>query len=128
TARSRRSEASGAPSSTQGSAGRSGASALELDRGLREDVPAVGHGGPGRCERAGEIAVLALAAGEVEVALEVALLDDGLGAAQDEPVRVEEAAEIDVGEDPGRRRVARLLEAVQLDRGERVDGSELVDD
>ena len=49
-------------------------------------------------------------------------------AAQDEVVRIEEAAQIGVGEDARRRRIAGALELRQLDRCERVDRRDLVDD
>ena len=48
--------------------------------------------------------------------------------AQHEPVGVEERAQVGVGEHARRRRVARDLEPVQLERGERIDRRELVDD
>ena len=58
-------------------------------------------------------ASLAVAAGEVEVALEVARLTHDLGAAEDEVVGVEQAAQVGVGEDARRRRVTRALESVE---------------
>ena len=82
----------------------------------------------GRCERPRALALVAVAAREVEVALELALLARDLGPAQHQSVDVEEPAQVDVCEDARRRRVAGVLEAVELDRDERVDGGELVDD
>src|SRR5207247_752486 len=99
-----------------------------LQAGLREHVPAHLGGVAPRGERPRAVALLALAAGEVEVALELARLACDLRAPEHEAVRVEERAEVDVGEDACRRRVACALEAVQLERDERVDRSDLVDD
>ena len=70
----------------------------------------------------------ALAAGEIEVALDLALDRDRLEAAQDQAVRVEETTQVDVCKDAGRALVASSFEPVQLDRGKRVARSELVDD
>src|SRR5262249_18465855 len=95
---------------------------------LREHVPAVDAAQAGRGEAPCLVARGAGAAREVEVALEVAPLPDDLRAPQDEVVRVEEPAKIDVCEHPRRRRVARVLEPVQLDRSKRVAWGQLVDD
>ena len=45
-----------------------------------------------------------------------------------EPVRLEEMPEVDVRERARVRRVARALEAVELERGERIDRRDLVVD
>src|SRR5262249_31062419 len=68
------------------------------------------------------------ATGEIEVALELAVFLRELGPANDEPVRLEQRADVDVGQEPRVRRVAYPLELVELDRRERVDRSDLVDD
>jgi len=57
-------------------------------------------------QRPRALALVAVAGGQIEVAFEVGLLADDLRVAEDEAVRVEEAAQIDVGEDPSRRRVS----------------------
>ena len=46
---------------------------------------------------------------------------------QDEPVRIEELAEVDIGQEPGVARVAGALEAVDWIGLQRIDGRELVD-
>src|SRR5262249_59746657 len=76
---------------------------------LGEHVPAVEAAQVGRRQAARLVALLARAAREVEIALEIAPLADDLGVPQDEVVRVEEPPEIDVGEDPRRRRTALPL-------------------
>ena len=78
-----------------------------------------------QCGRA--LARLALEPGEVEVLVEVALLLDELCPLDDEAVRLEQRADVDVGEEPRVRGVARPLEAVELDGDERVARRDLVD-
>jgi hypothetical protein len=73
-------------------------------------------------------ALVAAAAGRVAIALKVAVLAHDLRLPEDEAVRLEEAAQVDVGEDARRRWVAGALKAIELDRRERVDGRELIDD
>ena len=46
---------------------------------------------------------------------------------EDEVVRFEQRTEISVGQQPRVRAVAGALEAVELDRAERIDGRELID-
>ena len=87
----------------------------------------VGDEGLGsECARA--VASLAFAAGEVEVAPELARLALVLRADEDELVRVGEAAHVDVREQPRVRRVAGALEPVEVEPGERIDRRDLVDD
>ena len=93
-----------------------------------QDVPAVVDARVGRSECLRPLAILAVAAGKVEVALEVARLANDRRPTQDEVVGVEQATEIDVGENTRRRRIAGALEAVEFDRGQRIAGRELVDD
>src|SRR5207244_6144979 len=62
------------------------------------------------------LSLLALAAGEVEIGLELALLAHKLRLEQHEVVRLEQLAEVDIGERPCVRRVAGPLEGVQLAR------------
>src|SRR4051812_26604594 len=50
------------------------------------------------------------------------------GADQDEAVRLEQVAEVDVGKGPRVRRVTRLLEAVEVERGEWIDRRNLIVD
>ena len=69
-----------------------------------------------------------MAAGQIEVILEIPLLGHDLGVTEHEAVRVEEASEVDVGEDARHRGVAGALEAVQLDRRQRIPGRQLIDD
>src|SRR5579862_1326968 len=74
------------------------------------------------------IAGLAVAAGQIEIALQVARLPRDVHVLQYEVVRVEQAAQVDVGEYTRSRRVTRALERVELDRGKRVTRCQLVDD
>jgi hypothetical protein len=71
---------------------------------------------------------LALAAREVEVGVEVARVVDDLLAQQPQAVRVEEPAQVGIGEDARRRRVACVLEARQVERDQRIRRRELIDD
>ena len=50
------------------------------------------------------------------------------GADQDEVVGLEELPEVDVGQGPRVRRIACTLEAIEIQRGERVHGRDLVVD
>src|SRR5947208_2645316 len=70
----------------------------------------------------------ALAAGEVEVGIEIPVLRRAPLAQEGEAIRFEEAAQILVGKEPLVAGVACALEAVDSERVERVDRSELVDD
>ena len=70
---------------------------------------------------------LALAAREIEVGTELPALLVLARAEQDEAVRLEELAEVDLGQQAGVARVTGPLEAVDRVRLERVDRRELVD-
>src|SRR5882724_3231381 len=87
-----------------------------LEAGLVDDVPADLGARAARRHRPRALALVAVTAGQVEITLKVALLAHDLGLLEDEAVRLEEAAQVDVGEDVRRRWVAGALEAVQLDR------------
>jgi hypothetical protein len=73
------------------------------------------------------VAGFAFAACEVEVRVEWAFVRLDLRADEHQAVRLEERAEIAVGEQPRMRGVAGALEAVELERDERVDRRELID-
>src|SRR5437764_9858099 len=96
--------------------------------GLDEQVPADLGRAVQRRQRLRLLALLALAAGEVEVRVELAALAGELRALQHEPVRLEQVAQVVVGKRAGMARVASPLEAVQLARDERIDGRNLIDD
>ena len=72
------------------------------------------------------LAFVAFAAGEVEVRVELAALARELGALEHEPVRLEELAQVVVRERPRMARVARALEAIQLERCERIHRRNLI--
>src|SRR5690349_16138497 len=74
----------------------------------------------GRRERGGGFPRGPFAAGQVEVAVEVARLLHGPRGPEDEAVGLEQGAHVDVREEPRVRRVAGALEAVELERGQRV--------
>src|SRR5438067_6115759 len=76
-----------------------------LEAGLLQHVPAVLGVRLGRGQSTCLLALLAVTAGEIEVALEVTRLANDLRTPQDEVVRLEEPAKVDVGEDTRRRRV-----------------------
>src|SRR4051794_13409979 len=80
-----------------------------------------------RRERLGALARLALAAGEVEVGPELARLPLVPIGEQHEAVRLEQVTQVDVRKQATVRRVTCALEGVQLMRGDRVDGRDLVD-
>ena len=73
------------------------------------------------------LARVALAAREIEVGIELAVVRVDARADQHQRVRLEERAEVAVGEQPGVRRIACALEAVELERVERIDWRQLVD-
>src|SRR5207237_2693403 len=110
------------PPKTTVSAG-STAGVLPRDHALVEEIPRHGRrvriGSLGR-EPAGALTCFAFAAREVEVRIERAPLLEETRAAQDELVRVEQPAQVRVGQEPSVRRIACALEAVELEGGERV--------
>ena len=100
-----------------------------LRAGLPGDVPAdldlVGRRG---CGAADPHALVLVEPGELEPLFEVDALARHLGDEEHEVVRVEEAADVRLGEKPLVRRVAQALEAIHLEAQERVDRAELVGD
>ena len=67
-------------------------------------------------------------ADEVEVAAHLAALAHDLVRRHHQIVRLEEAADVRVREEPRVRRVSRALEAILLETAERIDVAELVDE
>jgi hypothetical protein len=82
----------------------------------------------GRGKRQHTIALVALAAGEIQVRIEIARLARDDLAPQNETVGVEQAAQIGICKQPRSRRVTCLLEASQLERGQRIGRRKLIDD
>src|SRR6185437_13738688 len=93
-----------------------------------QQVPGEGDRERRRCERARPRGGVSLAAGQLEVGVEVAPLRLAAVAEQDETVRVEEPAQVAVREQALVTRIPRALEAVARDGLERVERRDLVDD
>src|SRR5439155_17847054 len=79
-------------------------------------------------ERAHALSLRSGAAGEAEVEIEFAPVRVVLAADEDEVVRREQVAEVAVGKRAVMRRIARSLEAVELEGCERVQRRDLVVD
>ena len=96
--------------------------------GVRACVPRTSRARPrdGRRHPLEALALLALETGQVEVPRHVPVLAHDLVRVHHEVVRVEVAADVGVREEPRVRRVARALEAVELEAAHRVDVAELV--
>src|SRR5579862_6981699 len=102
--------------------------ARDLQLAALQEIPAesgVEGVGAVRRERQGPLARIAFAAREVEIRLERPAVGLPQVAYEHEPVRLEQRAQVDLGQEPGVARVAGALEAVEVDRLERVDGSDL---
>src|SRR6185436_13532003 len=69
-----------------------------------------------------------LTACEIEVVVELARVRLELRPDEDEPVGLEEVAKVGVGKRPGVRRIACALEAIELERRQRIDRRDLIVD
>src|SRR2546423_6093674 len=95
---------------------------------LCREIPADRGDQGGRRHGGRNLARLALAAGQIEVPVEIARLPDDARSPQDQSVGLEQRADVDVGQQTSVRGVAGALEPVELEALQRVRRGDLVDD